>query len=185
MSPEPSAPPSPFLAALDERVLVFDGALALSIALSACSPPPQGPAPIPERTGAPVRVVPGNTAAAEFVAAILGETGASRVAALPEQVDAYSSLDFRSGAWAALPRFSRYEPEPLIVLHPDLVVTHEWQGLDTTQILRAQGVPVVMLASARSYEDVRGSIATLGKAFTMSMSVCSSTVPLLTSTSRT
>jgi iron complex transport system substrate-binding protein len=112
----------------------------------------------------PSRILPANTAAAEFLATILGGEGASRLAALPEQVDAYSSLDFRGPPWSSIRRFSRYEPEPLIALHPDLVVTHAWQAADTTDVLRAQGIPVVVLASARSYEDIRDSIEALGRA---------------------
>jgi iron complex transport system substrate-binding protein len=116
--------------------------------------------PAPAR---PVRIVPGNTAAAEFLATILGDEGAARFAALPEQVDAYSNLDFTRPPWSSVARFSRYEPEPLIALRPDLVVTHAWQSADTTHILGAQGIAVVVLASARGYEDVREQIASLGK----------------------
>ncbi len=105
----------------------------------------------------------GNTAAAEFLAFLLGDEGAQRVAALPEQVDAYSSFDFRRAPWSVPERFARYAPEALIALHPDLVVTHEWQSRDTTQILRAQGIPTIVLASARSYEDVRGTLENLGR----------------------
>jgi iron complex transport system substrate-binding protein len=110
------------------------------------------------------RIVAGNTAAAEFLAFLLGDEGARRIAAVPEQVDAYSNVDFRRAPWSAPARFARYAPEALIALHPDLVVTHEWQSRDTTQILRGQGIPVIVLASARSYEDVRATIGTLGRA---------------------
>ena len=110
-----------------------------------------------------MRIVPGNTAAAEFLMTILGDEGAARFAALPEQVDAYSNLDFTRPPWASIARFSRFEPEPLITLRPDLVVTHAWQSADTTQILRAQGIAVVVLSSARSYEDIREQIESLGK----------------------
>jgi iron complex transport system substrate-binding protein len=109
------------------------------------------------------RIVAGNTAAAEFLAFLLGDEGAQRIAALPEQVDAYSSFDFRRAPWNAPQRFARYAPEALIALHPDLVVTHDWQSRDTTQILRAQGIPLVVLASARSYDDVRGTLGSLGR----------------------
>lgn len=109
------------------------------------------------------RIVAGNTAAAEFLAFLLGDDGASRIAAVPEQVDAYSNVDFRRAPWSAPARFARYSPETLIALHPDLVVTHEWQSRDTTQILRAQGIPTIVLASARSYEDVRATLETLGR----------------------
>jgi iron complex transport system substrate-binding protein len=110
-----------------------------------------------------VRIVPANTAAAEFLAFLLGDEGASRIAAMPEQVDAYSSFDFRRAPWSGPSRFARYAPETMIALHPDLVLTHEWQSRDTTEVLRAQGIPLVVLASARSYEDVRKTLETLGR----------------------
>ena len=109
------------------------------------------------------RIVAGNTAAAEFLAFLLGDEGAHRIAALPEQVDAYSSFDFHRAPWSVPERFARYAPEALIALHPDLVVTHEWQSRDATEILRAQGIPTIVLSSARSYEDVRGTLASLGR----------------------
>ncbi|MFN0006655.1 MAG: ABC transporter substrate-binding protein [Planctomycetota bacterium] len=114
-------------------------------------------------SGRPVRIVPANTAAAEFLATILGDEEAARIAAIPEQVDAYSNLDFKRPPWSSISRFSRYEPEPLITLRPDLVVTHAWQSADTTHILRAQNISVVVLASARGYEEIRDQIASLGK----------------------
>jgi ABC-type Fe3+-hydroxamate transport system substrate-binding protein len=120
------------------------------------------PPPIPHASH-PVRIVPGNTAAAEFLATILGDEGAPRFAAIPEQVDAYSSLDFHRAPWSEVARFARYEPEPMLALRPDLVVTHEWQSPETTQFLRAQGIHVVVLASASGYEPVRASLEALGK----------------------
>jgi len=137
---------------------------AAAVCLLACGDPDASPAahadaPTP---GRPVRIVPGNTAAAEFLATILGDEGAARFAALPEQVDAYSNLDFTRPPWSGIARFSRFEPEPLITLRPDLVVTHAWQSADTTHILRAQGIAVVVLASARGYEEIRDQIASLG-----------------------
>jgi len=146
----------------------FDLAIRVLVAVSAagvlaCGPSAEMPSPaaIP---GAPQRIVPGNTAAAEFLATILGDEGAPHFAALPEQVDAYSNLDFTKAPWSSIARFSRYEPEPLITLRPDLVVTHAWQSADTTQILRGQGIAVLVLDSARGYEDIRGQLASLGEA---------------------
>lgn len=115
-----------------------------------------------ELSAAPAHVIPANAAAAEFVAPLLGP---ERIAALPEQVDAFSSFPFREHGFEKLPRFTRYAAEPLIVLRPDLVVTHAWQAAETTQTLRAQGVPVLVLASAQSYDDIRRTLALLGRLF--------------------
>ena len=138
-------------------------AAAATAAAIACGPSVEPAAPA-EPPGEPLRIVPGNTAAAEFLATILGDEGAARFAALPEQVDAYSNLDFKRPPWSSIARFARYEPEPLITLRPDLVVTHAWQSADTTQILRGQGIAVLVLDSARGYEDIRGQIVSLGEA---------------------
>lgn len=108
-----------------------------------------------ELAAAPRRVIPANAAAAEFIAPLLGP---ERIAALPEQVDDYSSFNFRTGGFEAVPRFSRYSAEPLIGLHPDLVVTHVWQAAETTSVLREQGTPVLVLQSATSYTDVRATL---------------------------
>src|SRR5262249_35490582 len=138
---------------------------AIAAALAVVSACGRGTAPAPAevRAASATRIVAGNTAAAEFLAAILAESGASRIAALPEQVDSYSSFDFRAPPWSNPTRFSRYAAERLIALHPDLVVTHEWQAAETTQVLRAQKIPVVVLRSARGYEDIRATIAELGR----------------------
>jgi iron complex transport system substrate-binding protein len=137
-------------------------AVAALASLAACDRGPQAASPEARAENAS-RIVPGNTAAAEFLAVLLGESGASRLAALPEQVDSYSDFDFHAPPWSIPPRFARYTAEPLIALHPDLVVTHEWQAAETTQVLRAQGVRVVVLRSARSYEDIRETLAMLGR----------------------
>lgn len=109
----------------------------------------------------PVRVIPANTAAAEFLAALIG---ADRFAALPEQADDYSSFDFHSPGFSSVPRFPRYVAEPLLVLRPDLVVTHEWQEGETSGVLRAQKIPVLVLKSAQSYADIRDTLVQLGQA---------------------
>jgi iron complex transport system substrate-binding protein len=137
-------------------------AVAAMCAFTACGRIEQS-APPEVRAASASRIVPGNTAAAEFLAVLLGDAGAGRIAALPEQVDGYSSFDFHRAPWSTPPRFSRYAAETLIALHPDLVLTHEWQAAETTELLRAQGVPIVVLRSARSIDDVRETLAMLGR----------------------
>jgi iron complex transport system substrate-binding protein len=110
----------------------------------------------------PRRVIAGNTAAAEFIAPLLGP---ERLAALPEQVDQYSSFDFGAHGFEKVRRFARYAAEPLIELHPDLVVTHAWQAAETTDVLRRQGTPVLVLKSATSYEDIRATILVCARIF--------------------
>jgi iron complex transport system substrate-binding protein len=148
----------------DLGTIVLAVPVVLAVLALACrraeAPAPAAPEVRAERAS---RIVPANTAAAEFLAFLLGDEGAGRIAAMPEQVDAYSSYDFRRAPWSGPQRFSRYGAETMIALHPDLVLTHEWQSRDTTEVLRAQGIPILVLASARSWEDVRGTLATLGR----------------------
>ncbi len=113
-----------------------------------------------ELAGRPVRILPTTTAAAEFLVPLVGT---DRLAALPEQVDAYSNVDFKAGGLDAIPRFARYVAEPLIVFRPDLVVTHAWQSADTTQVLRSQKIPVLVLPSATSYADIQSTLRLLGR----------------------
>jgi iron complex transport system substrate-binding protein len=108
----------------------------------------------------PRRVIAANTAAAELIAPLLGP---ERLAGLPEQVDQYSSFDFKSHGFENVRRFARYAAEPLIALHPDLVVTHAWQAAETTSVLREQGTPVIVLKSAASYADIRAAILLCGE----------------------
>ena len=146
--------------------VVAKGLLGLCVAagLGACSRGGESGAAPEVRAAAAARIVPANTAAAEFLACLLGDEGAGRVAAMPEQVDAYSIFDFRRAPWSTPQRFPRYAAEALIALHPDLVVAHEWQSRDTTEVLRAQGIPLIVLRSARDYGDVRDTLSSLGRA---------------------
>ena len=148
------------------------GLAVLGLAVASCRPgegaiePAPGAAggleavqPSPPLSGRPERIVPANVAAAEYLCALVG---LERIAGLPEQVSDFSSL---SGAdqerWTTLPRFARYEAERLIALEPDLVVTFEWQAATTTQLLRSEGIPVLVLPSGESYDDVRGTLQLL------------------------
>ncbi|MFN0242142.1 MAG: ABC transporter substrate-binding protein [Planctomycetota bacterium] len=106
------------------------------------------------------RLLPTTAAAAEFLALLVP---AERIVALPEQVDDFSSMDFRRDGFEKLPRFARYVAEPLIALRPDLVITHAWQAAETTHVLRQSGLDVLVLDSASSYDDVRATIAKLGE----------------------
>lgn len=112
------------------------------------------------RKGAPQRLLPTTAAAAEFLAVLVP---AARFVALPEQVDDFSSMDFRHDGFENVPRFSRYVAEPLIALRPELIVTHAWQAAETTYVLRQSGIDVLVLDSASSYDDVRATILGLGE----------------------
>lgn len=118
-----------------------------------------GPAVPETNPSAARRIVCGNAAAAEFVCPLVG---AERLAGLPEQADEYVSIDLRSNGFERVPRFSRYVTEAVLALRPDLVVTHAWQSVDTTNLLRSQQVGVIVLPSATSYEEIRATLESLG-----------------------
>lgn len=139
----------------------------LAAVVAACAPPSpaQASRDQPGEHTLVRRVVPANVAAAEFVAFLVGP---ERIAALPEQVDDYSTIDFRADGFKEIARFSRYIAEPLIVLHPDLVVTHVWQSIETSDVLRRQGIDVLVLDSAQSWSDIRATIERLGAKLSVS-----------------
>ena len=133
--------------------------LALALALSGCER--SRPAEPHESAQQGLRIVPTTTAAAELLTLLAGPED---LLALPEQVDNWSAQDFGHGGWEKLPRFPRYLAEPLLVLHPGLVVNHDWQAADTTRVLKHSGIPVLTLGSGTSYADLRAAIEKLGAA---------------------
>lgn len=135
------------------------GLTALVLSLAAGCRPEPAQEPAPSAPGGARRIVCGNAAATEFVCRLVE---ADRVAGLPEQADGWGSLDLRVDGFERVPRFAHYTSEPVLVLAPDLVVTHEWQNADTTRLLRARGIEIVVLKSATSYADIRETMTSLG-----------------------
>jgi iron complex transport system substrate-binding protein len=131
--------------------------LALALSLAGCNPAAQDGPPAAAQGG--LRIVPTTTAAAELLTLVAGPED---LLALPEQVDSWSAQDFKQGGWEKLPRFARYVAEPLLVLHPSLVVNHDWQAAETTKILASNGIRVLTLGSGTSYADLRAAIEKLG-----------------------
>jgi len=127
------------------------------LALAGCDRAPTGAQSPSAPTG--LRIVPTTTAAAELLTLLAGPED---LLALPEQVDSWSAQDFKQGGYEKLARFPRYLAEPLLVLHPGLVVNHDWQAAETTKILRDSGIPVLTLHSGTSYSELCSSLATLG-----------------------
>lgn len=140
------------------------------LAFLACDRAPAPPGPAAPSTGSTPNearietkgehVVAANTAAAEYLYFILPT---ARVAAVPEQVAAYSSLSFDQAGWQDVQRLARYSADPVLAAHADLVVTHAWQEPETTSLLQKQGVPVLVLPSAGSWDDLARNLRTLGK----------------------
>ena len=108
----------------------------------------------------PARVLPANTSAVDMVTALVPP---DRVVALPDAAFEYSHLAVEPGPWAELPRLPRFLAEPVLGLAPDLVITHSWHDAGTTRILRAAGIPVMVLPEVRTFEDVRRSFLLVGR----------------------
>lgn len=137
-------------------------AVCLSLIAVSCGRGSEPSAAASAPSKAAQRIVCANSAAAEFVCRLVGP---ERLAGLPEQLDDYSVFDARHGGYEKVPRISRYVAEPVLALEPDLVVTHDWQSADTTNVLRSSGIDVLVLQSARGYPDIRETLFQLGKRF--------------------
>ena len=107
---------------------------------------------LPELAGPPVRVVPVSAGAVDLICSLLPP---ERVAALPAQALRYSGLREGTSPHLALPTFTVYESERILVFGPDLVVAQTTQSADTTARLRAAGVPVLLLPDANTWPAVR------------------------------
>ncbi len=105
-------------------------------------------------------IVAGNTAAAEYLRFLVEP---ARVAAIPEQVADNSVLPFDQQGWEGVKRFARYSADPILAAGADVVLTHAWQEAETTSVLRSRDVPVVVLASARGWNDIERTLVHLGK----------------------
>jgi iron complex transport system substrate-binding protein len=109
----------------------------------------------------PRRVVPANAAAVDLVARLVGP---ERVAALPEVAFEYSFLSTAPAGWEDLPRFQGYTAETVIGAQADLVVSHGWQSLETTSLLRARSIAVLVLAPPDDWQDVLEALQLCGRA---------------------
>lgn len=130
----------------------------LALLMPGCGDP-SASAQAAQHATTPQRVVCANTAASEFICLLVP---AERVVGVPQQVDDYSAMDFKSHGFERATRIERYNAESVLALKPDLVVTHEWQSADTTNVLKSQGLDVLVMKSATSYDDIRATLVELG-----------------------
>ena len=106
----------------------------------------------------PERIVAANTGVVEFLADWV-EPG--RLAAVPAEIATYSMVGARED-WAAVPRFPSYSAEVLLALEPDLVLAHAWQSAQTAELLRENGVPVLVLEAPRDWQAILETLELLG-----------------------
>lgn len=146
-------------------------ALMSALALAACAPGESSASsaalvvPLPDggelRLDGPAqRVLPTNASALDYVLALVG---AERLAGVPITAMAYSnSADQLRGR--ELPEFVDYNAESALAHDPDLIVTHDWQSQETTELLRESGIPVLVVPDLVDLDDVRTTLHSLGVA---------------------
>lgn len=108
----------------------------------------------------PVAILPGSAGSVDMVCALVPP---ERLAGLPHGSDRYSALTDEPGsAFLQRPSFVAFRAEQLLGLAPDLVIAHSWQPADTIARLQEAGVPVLRLADANVWADVRTQLVLLG-----------------------
>ncbi|MEZ5980106.1 MAG: ABC transporter substrate-binding protein [Planctomycetota bacterium] len=112
----------------------------------------------------PVRIVPANSAAADFVLALAER---SRVSGMTPETVEYSRVASDLAPWGDVVRAGKHTAESLLASAPDLVVDADWQDVGTRRLLERAGVPVLTLPTATSLDallaDVRAVGAALGE----------------------
>ncbi|MHC5209354.1 MAG: ABC transporter substrate-binding protein [Planctomycetota bacterium] len=110
----------------------------------------------------PRRIVPASAGLVDLACALLPP---ERLAGLPGQALAYSSLRDEASPYLARPRFEVYNAEAVLALEPDLVLADVWQARETTERLRGAGVPVLVLDSLERLEQAEEALGLLASAF--------------------
>jgi len=107
----------------------------------------------------PAAVVPGSAGSVDMLCALLPP---KRLAGLPHGSDRYSALRDSDSPYLRRPSFVAFRAEQLLGLAPDLVIAHSWQPADTIARLKQAGVPVLRLADANRWADLRTQFVLLG-----------------------
>jgi iron complex transport system substrate-binding protein len=110
----------------------------------------------------PRRVVPASAGLVDLACSLLPP---ERLAGLPGQALAYSSLRDEASPYLQRPRFEVYAAEPVLGLRPDLVLADAWQSRETTESLRGAGVPVLVLGQLERSAQAESALRLLAEAF--------------------
>jgi iron complex transport system substrate-binding protein len=95
---------------------------------------------------------------------LLGLVDPARLAGVTPYVDDPATSPSQPLAPASAARVSEEDPEALLSLRPDLVVTAGYTHAEVIVLLEAAGVPVLGTGAHGSLDDVLGAITTLGQA---------------------
>ena len=110
--------------------------------------------------GRPVRILPANAAALDFLLALVPP---ERLVAVPVTTFDWADTGLDAEHWQER-TLSSYVAEPVLAWGPDLVVTSEWQNAETTALLRRAGVRVVAIPDVVRFEDILTTLQALGRA---------------------
>jgi iron complex transport system substrate-binding protein len=163
------------------RPLVRSAALVLSLVAAACGGAPAaapsdvapgpdgfprlvetplgGPVVVPAR---PVRIVPANAPAADFVLALVGEAGRDRIALVSPETIAYSHLATTLAPWG-VERAGAHSAEFVLAARPDLVLDADWQDAGTRGKVVRAGVPVATLPTVVSEAELWSNLTLVGR----------------------
>jgi iron complex transport system substrate-binding protein len=134
--------------------LAAAGAAGLvAVAFLSTRRPPE-PLPVPAK---PQRIVPMSFAACEIVLELVEP---ARIAAVPASADhsPYSSLRGRLGGFPRIPA----EPEALLAVRPDLVLTASYLNRETLEGLDRAGIPHQPFTDFRDVESILAAVRTIG-----------------------
>lgn len=106
------------------------------------------------------RVLPANLHAAELVAALVP---LERMVGVPATAFEFGAGFGEPEDWGADRILGRYRGEDVLALRPDLVISGAYQDLETTALLRREGVAVLGLPTVRRIDDVEEGLLLLGE----------------------
>ncbi len=109
----------------------------------------------------PMRIVAGDAAAADVLAALV-EPG--RIAAVPAQVASYAGSAEFYAQQPQIARFEKYTTETLLALKPDLVLATSFHDSGASRLLEAQGAAVLTFGMYSTFDGIRGWILAVGSA---------------------
>lgn len=110
----------------------------------------------------PVRIVPANAPAADFVLALVGEEGRDRVALLSPETISYSHLATQLAPWS-VERSGAHSAEFVLAPRPDLVLDADWQDAGTRGKVVRAGVPVATLPTVVGEAELWSNLTLVGR----------------------
>jgi iron complex transport system substrate-binding protein len=109
----------------------------------------------------PMRIVVSNAGLADIVAELVAP---ERIVGVPFTVDDFAGAVEFYAKHKEIKRFEKYNAESLLAARPDLILCSTFQEATTTEILEQRGIPVLKFAYYKTFEGIRASLLTVGRA---------------------